>query len=57
MSKYRMHILVCGGTGCIASGAEDVVGELRAELTKHNLQDEVQVLKTGCFGLRTLSVN
>jgi len=50
MSKYRMHILVCGGTGCIASGAEDVVGELRAELTKHNLQDEVQVLKTGCFG-------
>ena len=50
MSKYRMHILVCGGTGCIASGSTDVISALESELAKRNLTDEVQVLKTGCFG-------
>ena len=50
MSKYRMHILVCGGTGCISSGSVEVLDALHAELEKRGLADEVQVLKTGCFG-------
>ena len=50
MSNYRMHILVCGGTGCIASGSVDILSALHSELEKRGLADEIQVLKTGCFG-------
>ncbi len=50
----RNHILICGGTGCTSSGALSVMDTLNAELEKHNLQDEVKVVMTGCFGLCAL---
>lgn len=50
MSKYKMHILVCGGTGCKSSLSDSVVENLRAELEHHSLEDDVQVIMTGCFG-------
>jgi NADP-reducing hydrogenase subunit HndC len=50
MSKYRMHLLVCGGTGCKASDSEGIVNNLEKHLAEHGLQDEVQVVTTGCFG-------
>ena len=50
----RNHILVCGGTGCTSSGSNGVIEALEAELAKNNLQDEVKVVKTGCFGLCAL---
>jgi NADH:ubiquinone oxidoreductase subunit F (NADH-binding)/(2Fe-2S) ferredoxin/NAD-dependent dihydropyrimidine dehydrogenase PreA subunit len=50
MAKYKMHILVCGGTGCKSSLSDSIVENLRAELEHHNLEDEVQVIMTGCFG-------
>ncbi len=45
-----MHLLVCGGTGCRASASDAIVGKLQKELDEKNLQDEVQVVMTGCFG-------
>ncbi|MGL4738252.1 MAG: NADH-quinone oxidoreductase subunit NuoF [Cellulosilyticaceae bacterium] len=50
MSKYTMHILVCGGTGCISSRSNEIVTELQNELQAVGMAEEVQVLKTGCFG-------
>jgi NADP-reducing hydrogenase subunit HndC len=50
MSKYSMHLLVCGGTGCHASESDAVVCNLRDELEAKGLQNSVQVIMTGCFG-------
>ncbi len=48
--SYRMHFMMCAGTGCIASGSPDVRMALEKELAKRNLQDEVQIIMTGCNG-------
>lgn len=50
MSKYRMHLLVCGGTGCRASESDLIVENLQKEIEEKGLQNEVQVIMTGCFG-------
>ena len=49
MSKYSMHILVCGGTGCHASESDAIVWNLRDELEAKGLSEKVQVILTGCF--------
>lgn len=51
MDLYRSHVLVCAGTGCTASGSLSIFDALNEEITKCNLQSEVKVVKTGCFGL------
>ncbi len=50
MSKYSMHLLVCGGTGCRASASDAIVENLKSELEAKGLSDSVQVIMTGCFG-------
>lgn len=51
---YRSHVLVCGGTGCTSSGSAQIIEKLESEIAKNGLTDEVQVVKTGCFGLCAL---
>ena len=51
---YRSHILVCGGTGCTSSNSERIIQLLEEEIKSRFLQDEVKVIKTGCFGLCAL---
>ncbi len=51
---YRKQILVCGGTGCTSSGSKKVIEALESELKKQGLENEVLVVKTGCFGLCAL---
>ena len=50
MSKYKMHILVCGGTGCRASQSDLIVENLKKKLADSGLENDVQVILTGCFG-------
>ena len=50
MADYKMHLLVCGGTGCKASESELIRDNLLAEVERNDLNDEVQVVMTGCFG-------
>ena len=50
MAKYKMHMLVCGGTGCHASAGEMLFENLKKEVQENNLENEVQVVATGCFG-------
>ncbi|MGQ9552486.1 MAG: NADH-quinone oxidoreductase subunit NuoF [Anaerolineae bacterium] len=47
---YRAHVLVCGGTGCTASGSIEVAEALRKEIERRGLQDEVRIQPTGCRG-------
>src|SRR5574344_1862182 len=50
MVQVKMHLLVCGGTGCRASESKRLVDELNAQLQANGLADEVKVVITGCFG-------
>ena len=50
----RTHVLVCGGTGCTSSGSMKIGDALEQKLAEIGLQDEVQVVRTGCFGLCAL---
>lgn len=50
MANEKMHVLVCGGTGCLSAEAEGIITNLRSSITAENLDADVQVLKTGCFG-------
>ncbi len=50
MAKHKMHLLVCGGTGCIASSHADIAKALNETLEVKGLSEEVQVVTTGCFG-------
>ena len=48
--EYRQHLLVCAGTGCVANRSFEIREELEKEITRKGLQDEVQVVTTGCQG-------
>ncbi|MCD5414131.1 MAG: NADH-quinone oxidoreductase subunit NuoF [Clostridiales bacterium] len=45
-----MHLLVCGGTGCHATKSNVLVNELKRVLVEKGLENEIQVVETGCFG-------
>ncbi len=47
----RMHILVCGGTGCTSSSSMKIIEKMEALIAGNNMADEIKVIKTGCFGL------
>lgn len=47
---YKNFILVCGGTGCESSKADDIFKELQSHAEAMGVKDEVQIVKTGCFG-------
>jgi len=47
---YRANALVCGGTGCTASGSTKTFEALKAEIARRGLEDEVRVVRTGCRG-------
>ena len=51
---YRSHVLVCGGTGCTSSNSLAIIDALESEIAKKGLQEEVKVVRTGCFGLCAL---
>lgn len=50
MSRYKIHILVCGGTGCKSSESGLICEMMQDELNIRGLKNDVQVIQTGCFG-------
>ena len=48
---YRSHVLICGGTGCSSSGSQKVQEALEKELKAQGLEEEIAIVRTGCFGL------
>ncbi|EOS56460.1 MULTISPECIES: NADH-quinone oxidoreductase subunit NuoF [unclassified Anaerotruncus] len=51
---YRSHVLVCGGTGCTSSGSAKIIEAFEDEIRQVGLENEVKVVRTGCFGLCAL---
>jgi len=52
--KERIHVLICGGTGCTSSNSVKIADLMKDELAKAGIADEVKVVLTGCFGLCAL---
>ncbi len=50
-TESKTQIMVCGGTGCHSSSSHILIQNLKDELKAHNLDKEVEVIQTGCFGL------
>ena len=46
----KTYLLVCGGTGCVASHGAELYDALKKEITEQGAQAEAQVVRTGCFG-------
>ena len=51
MAKYRKQILVCSGAGCNSRQSEEILDNLKIELEALALENDIHVIKTGCFGL------
>ncbi len=47
----RAHVLVCGGTGCVASKSTEIMAQFEKHFVANGIEKEVKVVKTGCFGL------
>ena len=47
----KLYIMTCCGTGCTSSGAIKNREKLDELMERDGLQDRVQFVKTGCFGL------
>ena len=50
MKMFRSHLLLCGGTGCHASGSLNVKKAIVTELLKQGLAEEIKIVETGCNG-------
>lgn len=53
----KIHVMVCGGTGCQASESLTMMDKLQMEVEKYDLQDKIEVHQTGCFGLCEVGPN
>jgi NADP-reducing hydrogenase subunit HndC len=47
----RTHVLICAGTGCTSSRSLELVKRFEEDIKFKELEKEVKVIKTGCFGL------
>ncbi len=47
---FKNYILVCGGTGCESSNSDLIYKNLLKEAEMQGVKDDVQIVKTGCFG-------
>ncbi len=54
MKVFRSHLLICGGTGCQASGSNAVKKALVEEVDKRGLAEEIKIVETGCNGFCAL---
>ena len=50
MEKVRANLMLCAGTGCVASGTPKVTAALREEIKKRGLEEEIKIVLTGCNG-------
>ena len=50
-SDGKTYLMICGGGGCVASGAMNLEEECNRIIAEKNIGDKVAVRKVGCFGL------
>lgn len=64
IDSYTCRVLICSGTGCMASGAQKIYDEMaklceKAEGVQVEMQKDlphIGVIKTGCQGLCELEI-
>ena len=54
MAREKMQIMVCGSSGCTDKHSESLLDSLKLELEANALENDIHVIKTGCFGLCNL---
>jgi len=47
---FNHYILTCGGTACESNKGAELFIQLNAEAEKQGVKEQVQIVKTGCFG-------
>lgn len=47
---FRADVLICMGTSCIENNAFEIRELIQEEIKKHNLEEEIRLVSTGCFG-------
>jgi NADH-quinone oxidoreductase subunit F/NAD(P)H dehydrogenase (quinone)/NADP-reducing hydrogenase subunit HndC len=50
MNKVRTQLMLCGGTGCHATGTQEFQETLQKELDRQGLTEEIKIIETGCNG-------
>ncbi|MCX5916560.1 MAG: (2Fe-2S) ferredoxin domain-containing protein, partial [Deltaproteobacteria bacterium] len=48
--RARLDILICGGGACISSHSREFKDKLSLEIQDKGLQDEINLVETGCMG-------
>ena len=48
---FRNTVLICGGTGCTSNNSPAVAAEFEKLIKERGLENDVAIIKTGCFGL------
>jgi len=48
---YRSFVLICSGTGCESNKSGVIFDRMAKQITEKGLLSEIQLVKTGCFGL------
>ena len=48
--KDAIEVTVCGGTGCLSNGSEQVAAAISEEMKKQGLNGKAVLKKTGCHG-------
>jgi len=54
VETQEKHVLLCGGTGCHATGSIKLKSHLQESLLKKNLSDKIKIIETGCNGFCAL---
>ena len=50
-SHAGLSLMVCGGGGCHSSGSGKLIARLTELAARDDLQEEIEIVRTGCFGL------
>ena len=48
--NYKKQVLVCCGVNCLTSGNDIILEKFQSRIKEMNLDHEINVTKTGCFG-------
>lgn len=51
---FGKQVLVCAGTGCTSSKSAKIIQAFEEEIIRNGIEQDVKVIKTGCFGLCAL---
>ncbi|NLB22902.1 MAG: NADH-quinone oxidoreductase subunit NuoF [Clostridium sp.] len=49
-SGYKYEVMICLGTGCASNKGDKVMDRLVELVKEHDLESEISVKRTGCFG-------